>query len=112
MENDAYGRIIGWWDESGRKLKDENGPLARALRRGETSHSERLRIRCLDGTEKTIVASASPMRRLDGRIAGAVVLIQDVTETVKIEEDLEERVARLIRAGVELEESHARRAVN
>jgi CheY-like chemotaxis protein len=109
-DNDAYGRIIGWWDESGRKLKDANGPLARALRRGETSHSERLPIRCLDGTDKTIVASASPLCRSDGRIAGAVVLIQDVTETVKIEEDLEERVARLIRAGVELEESHARRA--
>ena len=107
-DNDAYGRIIGWWDQSGRKLKDADGPLARAVRRGESSHSERLRIRCLDGTEKTILASASPLHRLDGSIAGAVVLIQDVTATVKIEEDLEERVARLIRAGVELEESAAR----
>jgi PAS domain S-box-containing protein len=107
-ENDAYGRILGWWDQSGRELKDEDGPLARAVRRGESSHSERLRIRCLDGMEKTILASASPLHRLDGRIAGAVVLIQDVTETVKIEGDLEERVARLIRAGVELEESAAR----
>ena len=107
-DNDAYGRIIGWWDQSGRKLKDADGPLARAVRRGESSHSERLRIRCLDGSDKTILASASPLHRLDGRIAGAVVLIQDVTETVKIEEDLEERVARLIRTGVELEESAAR----
>jgi len=106
---DVYGRIIGWWDQSGRKLKDENGPLARAVRRGETSHSERLQIRCVDGTEKTILASASPLHRLDGRIAGAVVLIQDVTETVKIEEDLQDRVARLVRAGVELEESQAAR---
>lgn len=108
-DNEAYGRIIGWWDQSGRKLKDADGPLARAVRRGETSHSERLHIRCLDGTDKTILASASPLRRLDGRIAGAVVLIQDVTETVKIEEDLEERVARLIRTGVELEESAVRK---
>jgi PAS domain S-box-containing protein len=109
-DNDAYGKIIGWWDQSGRKLKDEDGPLARAVQRGESSHSERLRIRCLDGTEKTILASASPLQRLDGRIAGAVVLIQDVTETVKIEVDLEERVARLIRAGVELEESAVRKS--
>ena len=108
-EKEIYGKIIGWWDQSGRKLKDENGPLARAVRRGETSHSERLQIRCLDGTEKTILASASPLHRLDGRIAGAVVLIQDVTETVKIGEDLEDRVARLVRAGVELEESQAAR---
>ncbi len=108
-EKEIYGKIIGWWDQSGRKLKDENGPLARAVRRGETSHSERLQIRCLDGAEKTILASASPLHRLDGRIAGAVVLIQDVTETVKIGEDLADRVARLVRAGVELEESQAAR---
>jgi CheY-like chemotaxis protein len=104
-ESDAYGKIIGWWDESGRMLKAENGPLARALYRGESSHSERIRIRCLDGSDKTVLASASPLRRLDGRIAGAVVLIQDLTETVKIEEDLEDRVTRLIGAGVELQES-------
>jgi CheY-like chemotaxis protein len=105
VESDAYGTIIGWWDQSGRMLKEEHGPLARAIHLGESSHSERIRIRCLDGTDKTILASASPLRRLDGRIAGAVVLIQDLTETVKIEEDLEDRVTRLIGAGVELQES-------
>jgi CheY-like chemotaxis protein len=109
-ESDAYGSIIGWWDQSGRMLKEENGPLARAIRLGESSHSERIRIRCLDGSEKTILASASPLRRLDGRIAGAVVLIQDLTETVKIGEDLEERVTRLIGAGVELQDSGQLRA--
>jgi CheY-like chemotaxis protein len=109
-ESDAYGSIIGWWDQSGRMLKEENGPLARAIRLGESSHSERIRIRCLDGSEKTILASASPLRRLDGRIAGAVVLIQDLTETVKIGEDLEERVTRLIGTGVELQDSGQLRA--
>jgi PAS domain-containing protein len=109
VESDAYGRIIGWWDESGRMLKEENGPLARAIHRGESSHSERIRIRCLDRSEKTILASASPLRRLDGRIAGAVILIQDITETAKISEDLQERVARLVGAGVELEETQATR---
>ena len=104
-DSDAYGEIIGWWDGDGRMLKDEHGPLARAVRLGETTHSERLRIRCLDGSEKAIVASASPLRHLDGRIAGAVVLLQDLTETTKIEEDLEERVTRLVGVGMELEES-------
>jgi len=36
---------------------------------------------------------------------GAVVLIRDLTESKKIEEDLAQRVARLIGVGVELEES-------
>jgi CheY-like chemotaxis protein len=105
QQADDYGEIVGWWDEGGRMLKDQDGPLGRALRHGETSHSERIHIRCLDGTEKTILASASPLRHLDGRIAGAVVLVQDITETEKIAEDLQERVARLVGVGMELEEA-------
>lgn len=103
-DSDAYGQILGWWDDKGRILKDEQGPLARALRLGELSHSEAVRIQCLDGSAKTIVTSASPLRRLDGHIVGAVVLLQDVTETKKIEQDLEERVTQLIALGVQLEE--------
>ena len=102
--NDAYGQILGWWDDKGRILKDARGPLARALRHGESSHSEPVRIQCLDGAIKTIVASASPLRRLDGDIVGAVALLQDITETKKIEEDLAERVTKLIALGVQLEE--------
>jgi PAS domain S-box-containing protein len=103
-DSDAYGRILGWWDDQGRILKDEQGPLARALRRGELSHSEAVRIQCLDGSTKAIVTSASPLRRLDGHIVGAVVLLQDITETKKSEEDLEERVTKLIALGMQLEE--------
>ena len=110
VESGAYGKVIGWWDRDGRMLKHEGGPLARAIHRGERSSSERICIRCLDGTEKTILASASPLRRLDGRIAGAVVLIQDITETAKIGEDLQERVTRLVGVGVELEETQTARA--
>lgn len=106
LQSDDYGEIVDWWDAGGRSLK-ESGPLGRAIRHGETSHSERMHIRCLDGTEKAILASASPLRHLDGRIAGAVVLVQDVTETEKIAEDLQERVARLVGVGVELEETGA-----
>jgi CheY-like chemotaxis protein len=103
---DSYGELLGWWDSAGRMLKNENGPLARALR-GEASHSERLEIRRFNGSVKTIVTSASPLRGLDGRIVGAVILMQDQTESRKIEEDLEQRVTKLISIGVELEENAA-----
>jgi PAS domain-containing protein len=103
-DSDGYGRILGWWDANGRILKDEQGPLSRALRRGEHSHSEAIRIECLDGSFKTVIASASPLRRIDGGIAGAVVLLQDITESRKIEEALEERVTRLVALGVQLED--------
>jgi CheY-like chemotaxis protein len=106
-DEDSYGALLGWWDSSGQMIKDENGPLARALRSGETTHSEPLPIRCLDGTTKTILASVSPLHGLDGRIVGAVILIRDVTEAKKIEEDLAQRVTKLIGLGVELEESTA-----
>jgi CheY-like chemotaxis protein len=104
VENDAYDKILGWWDAKGKVLKNEQGPLSRALRRGERSHSEAIRIQCLDGSVKTIVASASPLRGLSGEIVGAVVLLQDITESKKIEEALEERVTKLVALGVQLEE--------
>lgn len=106
-QSDAYAAMLGWWDSAGQMIKDEAGPLARALRAGETTHSQPLEIRCFDGTMKTILASASPVCGLDGKKVGAVVLIIDLTESKKIEEDLARRVTRLIGLGVELEESTA-----
>ncbi len=105
-ETDSYGEILGWWDASGRMLKGGTGPLIRAVRDGETSRSESIPIRCVDGTQKTILISASPLRGLDGKIVGAVVLLQDLTESKKIiEEELQQRVAKFISLGVELEET-------
>jgi CheY-like chemotaxis protein len=106
--HDSYGESLGWWNEGGQTLKSDEGPLARALQRGESSHSELISIRCFDGTEKKILASAAPLRALDRRIVGAVVVIQDFTESRKIEADLEQRVTKLVALGVELEESAAR----
>ncbi|HEV3009315.1 MAG TPA: PAS domain S-box protein, partial [Burkholderiales bacterium] len=77
------------------------------LHGGETTHSEPLEIRCFDGSSKTILISASPLHGLERQIVGAVVLIRDITESRKIEEDLSRRVTRLIALGVELEESTA-----
>lgn len=105
-EDDSYGQILGWWDSAGRKLKTD-GPLGRAVQRGESSHSERLEIRRFNGKAKTIVASASPLRGLQGQIVGAVILIQDVTEAREIEESLHQRVTKLLSLGIELEETAA-----
>lgn len=108
-ESDAYGEILGWWDASGHMLKNGTGPLSRAIRDGESSHSESIPIRCVDGAQKTILISASPLRGLQGDIVGAVVLLQDLTASKKvIEEELQQRVAKLITLGVELEETTPR----
>jgi len=105
-ENDVYGGILGWWDAGGQMIK-ESGSLARALQLGESSHSERLEIRCFDGVTRIILVSTSPLRGVDGGIVGAVILIQDLSESSQIKKDLEERVNRLMGVGVELEQSAA-----
>jgi CheY-like chemotaxis protein len=105
LENDSYGELLGWWDRSGRLIKGHNGPLAKALRDGASVHGEPVEIQCLDGSSVTIVAAASPLHAEDGRVVGAVILIQDITEPRKMEEALEDRVARLIGTSLELEKS-------
>lgn len=103
--SDSYGDILGWWATGGQAIKGPQSPLSRAIHDGETSHSERMQIECFDGSEKTLLSSTSPLRGLDGRIVGAVVLLEDLTEPRKIEKDLVQRVTRLIGLGVEIEES-------
>jgi CheY-like chemotaxis protein len=106
MEHDAYGEIIGWWTKNAAQgIKQPDGPLLRALRSGESAHNEKLSIKCFDGSSKNILASASPLLGLDGRIVGAVIVIADPTESRQIEQELETRVARLVALGVELEQT-------
>lgn len=105
IEHDAYGEALGWWDSSGKVIKARGAPLARALYDGETSHNNVISIRCCDGLAKTILCSASPLFGRDGAIVGAVVVIQDVTETKKIEEDFEQRIAKIVTLGLELAQS-------
>lgn len=106
----TYGEMLGWWDAGGQMIRDEQSPLARALRRGEVSHGERMQIRCLDGALKTVLVSASPLRSPGGERTGAVILIQDLTESRKLEEDLAQRVTAIVDLGVALEESAGREA--
>lgn len=107
MERDSYGEILGWWDSNGHMIQDQNGPLARALHSGQKSHNEIIHIRCFDGSSKTILGSASPLLGLDGQIVGAVVVIQDITESKKISADFEQRITKLVSLGVEIEQSAA-----
>jgi len=105
LQKDAYGEILNWWDTSGKSLKNLEGPLSRALRGGHTSRNELMKISCLDGSETTILCSASPLWRVDREIVGAVLVIQDVSEPRKFRDDLQERITKLVSMGVELEEA-------
>lgn len=104
IAHDRYGELLGWWDSSGQLLKNPGGPLANALK-GEACRNEVRRVVCIDGTAKTVLMSASPLLGLNRQIVGAVIVIQDVSESKQIEEDLQNRITRLVSLGVELEQT-------
>lgn len=101
--DDQYGSAMGWWDNTGKLIKGKDSALEKALRLGISTHNELMHVDC-SGGKKTILASASPLRALDGHIVGAGVVIQDITESKKMEKDLESKIINLISLGVELGE--------
>lgn len=102
-ERESYGAFLGWWDQDGKLIKASHGPMAKALTSGESSHNELTRIQCFDGTTKSALTSASPLRSLDGKIVGVVVVIQDVTQHEQIRQDLEQHIQKLIASKLESE---------
>ncbi len=71
------------------------------LETGQAAHNEITKIKCFDGSSRTVLSSVSPMTGHDGRIQGAVGVIQDITEQKKIGEDIEESVLKLISLSAE-----------
>lgn len=98
-KDDSYGAFLAWWDHDGRLLKNHDGPLLRALTKGEISHHETVEIRCFDETTKSISTSASPLRDRNGKIVGAVVVIRDITAHRKSDEEIEKRIVHLVSGG-------------
>jgi PAS domain S-box-containing protein len=83
-----FGEYKGWWVDSGKPIAAEEWALARALTQGETSLGELVRIQCFDGSFKTIINSAAPLRDEEGGIAGAIVVNEDVTALHQTQEQL------------------------
>jgi PAS domain S-box-containing protein len=74
-----FGEYKGWWLDSGKPIAAEEWALARAVTRGETSTGELVRIQCFDGSFKTIINSAAPLRDEKGEVSGAIVVNEDIT---------------------------------
>ncbi len=79
------GDIKAWWLDSGKLIAPEEWALTRAIRHRETSLDEEIRIQAFDGTQKIIRNSAVPVLAPDGRLLGAVIVNEDITERIRTE---------------------------
>ena len=86
---------IRWWEEVGPATEPHRWALARALTKGESTLHETLEIESQDGFRKTLRNSAMPVRDNDGRILGAIVLNEDITDRVRAEDALRQNHALL-----------------
>ncbi|RPI26012.1 MAG: PAS domain S-box protein [Acidobacteria bacterium] len=78
----------GWWPDSGKQLEPHEWSAARAITKGETVLSEVVEIEAFDGRRKTISNSAVPLITRDGRIRGAIVVAEDITERASFQKAL------------------------
>jgi PAS domain S-box-containing protein len=76
---DQLDRYKGWWVDTGKPIALDDWGLVRAIRHGETSVGQLVRIQCFDGSFKTILASAAPLYDNGGTLTGAVAINEDVT---------------------------------
>jgi len=101
--NDAAKRIWGgvagfaaedfrqyraWRADTGEPMKAEDWAGTRALRHGESSLNDVIEIEVSDGTRKTILCSAVPLRSEQDTVSGAVIVTQDITRLKQTERAL------------------------
>jgi diguanylate cyclase (GGDEF)-like protein len=109
---EQFGEYKGWWLSTGKRIAAEEWAAARAIRKGEISLDEEIRIECFDGTTKIILNSAVPLRDAGGNINGAIVVNQDITSRNQMEAQLFEAKAAIEKINLELQRVLAREQVN
>jgi len=104
--NPAAERIYGWKAAEiiGKSkglvippdLPEELPTILRQIRAGERiRHYETRRIR-KDGTIFDVAISVSPVRNLKGDITGAATIVRDITESKRIEQELQQRQEEVV----------------
>jgi PAS domain S-box-containing protein len=77
-----------WETDTGKQLRDDDWPLRRAIKYGETTTGKVVSIERFDGTRGTIIMNASPIRDSEGKITGGVGVSQDISELRETEDAL------------------------
>lgn len=92
---EQFGDYKGWWTDTGKRIEPNEWAAARAVQKGETSLDEVIDIECFNGSRKTILNSALPVRGPDGSIVGAIIVNQDISLRRKAELERERLLKRL-----------------
>lgn len=90
-----FGEYRGWWANTGKPIAADEWAAARAITKGETSIEEVIDIECFDGSRKTILNSALPLRNDSGQVTGAIIINQDITDRRRSELEREDLVKQL-----------------
>lgn len=85
---DEFTEYKGWFLDTGKEIAPEEWAVARVIRNAESILNEKLKIRCFDGTYKTIINSAVPVFDENRKLLGAVIVNQDITDLRLKEEKL------------------------
>jgi hypothetical protein len=99
---ERFGEYKGWWAGSNTRIAPDEWAAARAIQKGETSIDEVVDIECFDGTRKTILNSALPLRAADGTPSGAIIINQDITARRKAEIERDHLIGELQAAVAEV----------
>jgi PAS domain S-box-containing protein len=75
------------WPNTGLPIRREDWAITGAIEKGETTLCEIVQVQCLDGTNKTVLNSAIPLRN-QGQITGGVDIMQDITGQLQVQAEL------------------------
>jgi PAS domain S-box-containing protein len=92
----GYGDWVGWWPDTGERIKAEEWAMTRALLRGEITRNELVHNQKFNSDERRYyLNNVAPLRDAEGRIRGGVVAMIDVTDRIVGENALRKSEARL-----------------
>ena len=81
------GEYKGFWADSGKRIEPDEWGALRAISTGEAQVDKAIQVQRFDGTRKTLLTSAVPVRAGDGTTSGAIVVQQELPEPAPAAED-------------------------
>ncbi|QGX40038.1 sensor domain-containing diguanylate cyclase [Permianibacter aggregans] len=104
VKPEQFGEYKGWWLDTGKPIQADEWAASRAIRNGEVSIDEEIRIQCFDGSEKIILNSALPLLDSKGVVTGAIIVNQDITSRKLAEQHLSQAKSEIESAHHELQQ--------